>query len=211
MQPRETNLQIDWENLVKEHNLGVKELEKKKEELKVEEQTIIFQKLDIKRQTELCQAKDTEIIKSHDLIKKQNLKIEKQETEIINLKKDTLEASKGLWTTQEVEKAIEEKENLLEATKVLLEQKDKDLMNLKVNMGESLVKINESKVKLQEKINREKELTEEKEKLEEKLKNMEDKIESGDKDLKKTLNNFSKRNAILEQEVEEAKKLKIKF
>ena len=69
MQQRETNLQKDWESLVKEHNLGVKELEKKKEYLKVEAQSIMFQKLDIKRQTEICQAKDKEIIKSQDLIK----------------------------------------------------------------------------------------------------------------------------------------------
>jgi len=94
---------------------------KKKLELKVEEQTIMFQKLDIKRQTDICQTKDKEIIKSHDIIKQQNLKIEKQETEILKLEKDALVASKGYWTTQEVETAIAEKDSQLEATRVLLE------------------------------------------------------------------------------------------
>ena len=225
MEHRELNLQNDWANLVKdhnvavkelekkkeEHNVAVKELEKKKEELKTEEQTLMYQKLDLKRQSDIYLAKQNEIIRSHDLINKQKLKLEKQDAEISKLKKDAVEASKGLWTTQQVESAVEDKESQLEATRELLDQKDKELISLKVNMGESLTKNKETKQKLQEKITKEKELTEEKEKLEENLKKMEDKIENEQKDLKKTLNNFSKKNASLEKEVEDAKKLKNKI
>ena len=208
MEVREKNLQEDWNRLVEDHNIGVEELKKKKEQMRIEEETIMYQRLDVKRQLDIYKVKDLELIKSQDTINKLKSKTEKQEAELIKIKKENLEASKGYWSTQEVEAAIADKEKRIEATRDLLDQRDKEIINLKVNMGESLTKIKEIKRRLDEKINREDELTKEKIKLEDDLKKLENEMKNEDKEIKKSLDKFSKRNAILEQEAEEAKKFK---
>ena len=130
MELREKNLQKDWQKLVAEHNIGVEEIKKKKEEMKLEEQTISLQKLDVKRQLDIYKAKDLESIKLKDMIKQLKIKTEKQEAEIVKQKKEYLEAGKGYWSTQDVESAIAnkekeiaEKESLLEATRDLLNKR----------------------------------------------------------------------------------------
>ena len=40
MEVREKNLQEDWSRLVEDHNIGVEELKKKKEQMRVEEETL---------------------------------------------------------------------------------------------------------------------------------------------------------------------------
>ena len=66
-------------------------------------------------------------------------------------------------------------------TRDLLDKRDKELINLKVNMGESLTKFKELKIKLDEQINRQNEMKKEKMKLEEdleKTKKKKDKIKT---------------------------------